>query len=227
MAEGINANVSLRRNVVASIGKPGTIGKGDPGTGIVDIEPAGQSADGNIYRIYLSDGTSYDFTAPKGDTGNPGAVGVTPNLQIGEVTTLDAGADATASITGTAENPLLNLGIPKGAVGVGSFRVVVDIDSETGAFTANKTFAEILAAYNAGMLPYVFAYETPDRLYSLRTVADDQFEFGCAYSRGENELVDSGFYINANGVYDTGVAVTIPTVDDVLAALPTWTGGSY
>ena len=59
---------------------------------------------------------------PKGDTGETGpqgATGATPNLQIGEVTTLDAGSDATASITGTAENPLLNLGIPKGADGGG------------------------------------------------------------------------------------------------------------
>ena len=55
----------------------------------------------------------------KGDTGPAGATGATPNLQIGEVTTLDAGSDATACITGTAENPLLNLGIPKGADGEG------------------------------------------------------------------------------------------------------------
>ena len=56
----------------------------------------------------------------KGDTGSPGAkgdTGATPNLQIGTVTTLPAGSDATASMGGTAENPLLNLGIPQGANG--------------------------------------------------------------------------------------------------------------
>lgn len=59
---------------------------------------------------------------PKGDTGETGPAGqtgATPNLQIGEVTTLDAGSDATASITGTPENPQLNFGIPKGADGQG------------------------------------------------------------------------------------------------------------
>lgn len=58
----------------------------------------------------------------KGDTGSPGAKGdpgATPNLQIGTVETLPAGSDATASMGGTAENPLLNLGIPKGADGSG------------------------------------------------------------------------------------------------------------
>ena len=46
-----------------------------------------------------------------------GETGATPNLTIGTVTTLNAGSNATATITGTAENPVLNLGIPKGATG--------------------------------------------------------------------------------------------------------------
>ena len=71
---------------------------------------------------------------PKGDTGETGpqgATGATPNLQIGEVTTLDAGSDATASITGTPENPLLNLGIPKGADGAGGGETWVKIGDYT------------------------------------------------------------------------------------------------
>lgn len=64
-------------------------------------------------------------TGPAGPDGTPGkdgkdgSPGATPNLQIGTVTTLPAGSDATASVSGTAENPLLNLGIPKGADGSG------------------------------------------------------------------------------------------------------------
>ena len=46
-----------------------------------------------------------------------GKDGVTPNLTIGTVETLEAGSDATATITGDKENPVLNLGIPKGANG--------------------------------------------------------------------------------------------------------------
>lgn len=40
-----------------------------------------------------------------------------PSMTIGEVTTLDSGSNATASITGTSEDPVLNLGIPKGPQG--------------------------------------------------------------------------------------------------------------
>ena len=59
------------------------------------------------------------------DTGKPsrGENGVTPDIQIGTVTTLPADSDATASMGGTAENPLLNLGIPKGADGTGSGQI--------------------------------------------------------------------------------------------------------
>lgn len=42
------------------------------------------------------------------------STGVMPNLQIGEVETLEPDEEATATITGTQEEPLLNLGIPKG-----------------------------------------------------------------------------------------------------------------
>lgn len=68
----------------------------------------------------------------KGDTGSPGAKGdpgATPNLQIGTVTTLPAGSDATASMGGTAENPLLNLGIPKGADGATGLPTVTADDN--------------------------------------------------------------------------------------------------
>ena len=57
---------------------------------------------------------------PHGETGPQGPqgpAGATPNIQIGTVETLAAGSAATASVTGTPENPLLNLGIPQGASG--------------------------------------------------------------------------------------------------------------
>ena len=43
--------------------------------------------------------------------------GTTPVFSIGTVETLAAGSNATASISGTAEEPVLNLGIPKGKTG--------------------------------------------------------------------------------------------------------------
>ena len=51
--------------------------------------------------------------------GEPGNDGTTPNLTIGTVEALASGSEATATITGDKENPVLNLGIPKGADGQG------------------------------------------------------------------------------------------------------------
>lgn len=46
-----------------------------------------------------------------------GQTGLTPNLKIGKVETGAPGTDATASISGTAENPVLNLTVPRGDAG--------------------------------------------------------------------------------------------------------------
>ena len=55
-------------------------------------------------------------TGPRGETGQNA---VNPNFSIGTVTTLDAGSQATVSLTGTYPNLKLNFGIPKGADGSG------------------------------------------------------------------------------------------------------------
>ena len=66
---------------------------------------------------------------PKGDTGEQGIQGqtgkdgvngkdgITPNLTIGTVTTLEPGQEATVTIRGTKENPILDIAIPRGEKG--------------------------------------------------------------------------------------------------------------
>lgn len=49
--------------------------------------------------------------------GEKGDVGATPVFEIGEITTLSPNSLAYASITGTADHPILNLAIPRGANG--------------------------------------------------------------------------------------------------------------
>ena len=71
---------------------------------------------GNATTIY--DGSAEQTVEiPDGGTGKDGKDGVTPDIKIGTVTTLPAGSAATASMGGTAAQPTLNLGIPKGADG--------------------------------------------------------------------------------------------------------------
>lgn len=123
----------LRRFVgtAGSTGVPGPPGpqgpKGDPGTdgkdGTDGITPH-IGDNGNWYLGGTDTGKpSRGATGPAGANGKDGGqgprgdTGATPNLQIGTVTTLEAGEDASASISGTPEEPRLNLGIPKGPQG--------------------------------------------------------------------------------------------------------------
>lgn len=64
-----------------------------------------------------------------------GPTGATPNLTIGTVTTLAAGSPATAEITGTPEDPVLNLGIPRGVDGDGADGAVQSVNGKTGVVT--------------------------------------------------------------------------------------------
>lgn len=85
----------------------------------------------------------------KGEPGSPGAkgdkgdTGATPNLSIGTVTTLEAGQNATASMGGTAESPVLNLGIPRGAKGEPGQGGSVDIVTSV---SASSTDSEVPSA---------------------------------------------------------------------------------
>ena len=80
-------------------------------------------------------------TGAKGDKGDRGEVGATPQMGIGQVSTLPAGSAATASMSGTTENPLLNLGIPRGIQGVKGDRGEKGDTGATGATGATPDFS--------------------------------------------------------------------------------------
>ena len=80
--------------------------------------------------------TAKNFTfAFTGLKGNPGD---TPDIEIGTVTTLEPGQNATADITGTTPNLTLSLGIPKGQPGTSVSRV--ERTSGTGAPGTTDTY---------------------------------------------------------------------------------------
>lgn len=66
-----------------------------------------------------------------------------PELEIGLVETLPTGANATASITGTGKNPVLNLGLPAGPVGSAEGMV---FDTELSPDSTNPVQNKVLYA---------------------------------------------------------------------------------
>lgn len=105
--------------------------------------PAGSSASAS----YDSETGVMTFGIPQGEQGERGQDGVTPDIDIGTVETLETGVPAYANITGTVENPSLNLGLPKGNTGdtgatgapAGFGAVTATIDGTTGTPSVDVT----------------------------------------------------------------------------------------
>ena len=118
-------------------GKPSRGAAGTPGAAGKDGSPGADGKDGITPAI----GENGNWYLGSSDTGKPsrGADGAVPDVQIGTVTTLPAGSDATASMGGTAENPLLNLGIPRGADGQGGGSGGTDISLGLTSATVGQT----------------------------------------------------------------------------------------
>ena len=121
-------------------GKPSRGADGTPGATGASGKDGSPGADGKD-GITPAIGENGNWYLGSSDTGKPsrGADGAVPDIQIGTVTTLPAGSDATASIGGTAENPLLNLGIPKGADGQGGGSGGTDISLGLTSATVGQT----------------------------------------------------------------------------------------
>ena len=121
-------------------GKPSRGADGTPGATGAPGKDGAPGADGKD-GITPAIGENGNWYLGSSDTGKPsrGADGAVPDIQIGTVTTLPAGSDATASMGGTAENPLLNLGIPRGADGQGGGSGGTDISLGLTSATVGQT----------------------------------------------------------------------------------------
>ena len=121
-------------------GKPSRGAGGTPGAAGASGKDGSPGADGKD-GITPAIGENGNWYLGNTDTGKPsrGENGAVPDIQIGTVTTLPAGSDATASMDGTAENPLLNLGIPKGADGQGGGSGGTDISLGLTSATVGQT----------------------------------------------------------------------------------------
>ena len=82
-------------------------------TGSVEDEDTG--------KLYMKDTNGMvfltDLSGVQGIQGVKGETGATPNLVIGTVSTSQPGTDATVTITGTKERPVINFVIPRGEPG--------------------------------------------------------------------------------------------------------------
>ena len=121
----LNKTTDNANNLIDDINKKLESGEFD-GVGITTITSGGaiQQNDNTITPVIVNktDGSQQTFNVSAkngingtdGTDGTNGQDGITPNLQIGTVTTLEPNEQATVTRTGTDEEPLFNFGIPRG-----------------------------------------------------------------------------------------------------------------
>lgn len=82
------------------------------------VDRANGIADGIDETIRVSLQEAKDSGEFDGEKGDKGDIGLTPDISIGDVTTLPAGSDVVVELSGTPEQPVLSFGIPQGIQGV-------------------------------------------------------------------------------------------------------------
>ena len=139
-----------------------------------------------------------------GEKGDPGPTGATPNIQIGTVQTLEPEQQATASMTGTPENPVLNLGIPKGEQGPAGDSVIVPRQEMQNTDTVVTLQPNIL---------YVFP-EMASLTVALATPSDTNVtnEYHFFFTSGAtattltlNDVLSDAYSIEANMKYEVSI----------------------
>ena len=110
----------------------------------------GSVEDEDTAKLYMRDvdGAHYitDLSGAQGIQGVKGETGATPNLTVGTVTTGEPGTQASATITGDAENPKINLVIPRGAAGT-----IENVTADSIYYTSKedgKTVKEVIDTTN-------------------------------------------------------------------------------
>ena len=104
--------------------------RGATGVGISSIAKTGTSANVDTYTITYTDNNTTTFSITNG---------ITPSLSIGTVV---EGAEAAATITGTSENPVLNLVLPAAAVSGKADKVSGATSGNFAALDANGNLTD-------------------------------------------------------------------------------------
>ena len=157
------------------------------------------------------------LTGERGEQGEKGNDGVTPNITIGEVTTLEAGQQATVTNSGTKENPVFNFGIPKGQDGVSGDGI--KDDSITGkkikehSLTRRELNEDI---YKETMLYKVLGEYNSNNWIEITLKNNTIIPIGTELSLRFTSHGFSGVKSGTTGVYSHGIVYTneFDTVDE-------------
>lgn len=148
-----------------------------------------------------------------GETGETGATGATPNIQIGAVQTLEPGQQATASMTGTPENPLLNLGIPKGDPASSEITVKTMQNTDTAVTLPEETPYDLYIFPEMSELSVTIADENTDvHLFFDSGATATLFSL---QSQDGGQIYTDAYSIDANMRYEVSVLHNVAYIKGV------------
>ena len=130
-----------------SIGTVSSLGEGESATAEIT---------GTSPNLTLNLGIPVGATGAQGETGSTGATGATPQFSIGTVSTLEPTEQASVTLDGTAAEPTLNFGIPKGADGDPSELIDDTVIAEDSAWSSEKVYNSVLAPVEFSGNPVTF-----------------------------------------------------------------------
>lgn len=169
---------------------------GTDGVGIQSVEQtvvSEESEGDNVLTVTLTNGNSTEFTVKNGKTG------ATPNISIGTVNTLSSESKATASISGTAENPILNLGIPKGATGAAGSSTSTDGVTIPGYVRteAERVAALVQSRQNANSMTFIAGSDIHARLdYSAGSYTTTQMLDSMSHAAQAMKIITSSIHVD-------------------------------
>ena len=132
-------------------------------------------------------------------------VGATPNLTIGTVTTLEPDASATATITGTAEDPVLNLGIPRGQTGEVTEEEFTQLKEDLSEIIQTNDVLLNLNSWSSGY---------------IKKTGEIATETSCkyAYANITSDLIGKTIYVSGTAWYNVVPFVFVGTSTNIVYA---------
>ena len=148
---GETPNLTLNLGIpVGATGAQGATGAAGqtPIISIGTVSSLGEGANATAEITGTSPNLTLNLGIPVGATGAQGEIGpagATPQFSIGTVSTLEPTEQASVTLGGTAAEPTLSFGIPKGADGDPSELIDDTAIAEDSTWSSKKTYSSVLA----------------------------------------------------------------------------------
>lgn len=141
----------------------------DSNTGIpsVTVDVSGTETEKSIKFTFNNLKGDKGDKGDQGDKGDKGEIGLTPAIQIGQVDTLPPGTKSTVTMTGTQENPVMNLSLPRGYDGYTPMRGVDYYTNEDVQQLLTLISQHFLSGYKIQPVDSIPEVQDPDTIYII------------------------------------------------------------